>query len=161
MRSKMWTLAGLFALLGVLAIPCAQPAAAQDANDTFVITVPVNINNFTYTPVTLPAGMRLVVDYVSISGDAESSQGAVQPIVILNAALTGGSANLFFIAPTQSNLVSTQFYHNEQTVIYADTLSVGPAFAGYTPSFMSFNVVISGHLVKIPKADTAAADGAS
>jgi hypothetical protein len=93
--------------------------------------------------------MRLVIDFISLSGAAQSSGGPVQPTVILNSQVGGGASNLFYFSPPQSTTVTSQFYMSEKTVIYADSLSVGPAFAGYTPTFLVFNVVISGHLVSL------------
>lgn len=152
MKGKIGTFSGLVLLLGILGVCCTQFAAAQDGRDPFVTTVVVNpLTNFNYTPVTIPTGKRLVVDYVSISGAAQSANGPIQPIAILNATLTGGSANLFYIAPPADAALPSQFYLNEKTVIYADSLEIGPAFAGYSPSFMILSVVISGHLIPIPK----------
>lgn len=152
-KKNLWMLVRLLVLPTVLGVSLARPVAAQsttqDVPNPFVVTTTININNFTYTPVAIPAGMRLVIDYVSLSGAAESSSGGIQPIVILNTELSGGN-NLFYFGPTQSTTVGGQFYMTEKTAIYADSLSVGPAFAGYTPSFLAFNVVISGHLIALP-----------
>ena len=146
---KFWMVARLCALVGVLAVTSAHPVAAQDFPIPFVVTVPVNVNNFTYTPVAIPQGMRLVIDYMSLSGAAQSSSGPVQPIVILNTQVAGGTSNLFYFEPSPSATVSGQYYMSEKTVIYADSLNVSPAFSGYTPTFLAFNVVISGHLVSL------------
>jgi hypothetical protein len=149
MKRKLWMVARLCALAGVLAVSSAHRVAAQDVPIPFVVTVPVNVNNFTYTPVAIPQGMRLVIDFMSLSGAAQSSSGPIQPIVILSAQVGGGASNLFYFQPSQSTTVSGQFYMSEKAVIYADSLSVSPAFSGYTPNFLAFNVVISGHLVSL------------
>jgi len=149
MRNKLSMLAGTL-VLGVLGLCLAQPVAAQTAPVPFVVTVPININNFNFTQVTIPAGKRLVIDYVSMSGAAQTSGTDVQPIIILAATLQGGSQNLFYFAPVQDPNVPGQYYEHDQTTIYADTLYASPAFAGFTPSFMSFNLVISGHLIAAP-----------
>ena len=136
--------------------PKAAVAAAnvkdvdQPARAPFQATVELNINNFTYTAVPIPAGQRLVIEYVSISGAAQSGSGPIQPIALLSTTVAGNAAATFYIAPPSNSLLPTQFYHAEPTAIYADTLEVGPAFAGYTPSFMVLNVVISGHLISVP-----------
>ena len=122
----------------------------QPARAPFQVTVPVNVNNFVYTPVPIPAGQRLVIEYVSISGAAQSSSGPVQPIVLLASSVANNSGATFYMAPPANSLLPTQFYHSEPAVIYADALAVGPAFSGYTPSFMVMNVVISGHLIATP-----------
>ena len=137
------------AVPAVVTPPTLVQDTDQPARAPFTVTVPININNFTYTPVKFPVGKRLVVDYVSVSGAAQSNQGGVQPIIILNATVKGVNA-LFYFAPPPNANVPGQFYHSEQATIYADSLSVGPAFSGFTPSFMAFNVVITGHIVSLP-----------
>ena len=136
--------------------PRAAVAAAnvkdvdQPARAPFQATVPLNISNFTYTNVPIPAGQRLVIEYVSVTGAAASNSGPVQPIALLSNTVAGSPAATYYIAPLPTVALPSQFYHSENTAIYADTLEVGPAFAGYTPSFMVLNVVISGHLISIP-----------
>ncbi len=122
----------------------------QPARAPFQATVQLNINNFVYTPVPIPAGQRLVIDYVSISGDAASNSGPVQPIALLAVGTAGNPGATVYFAPTPSSTVATQFFYTGAAAIYADTLQVGPAFAGFTPSFMGLNVYISGHLISIP-----------
>ena len=122
----------------------------QPARAPFQATVALNINNFTYTNVPIPAGQRLVIEYVSISGAATSSGGPVQPIALLSASTAGNPSALFYIAPPPSASLPTQFYYNGSAAIYADALEIGPAFAGFSPSFLALNVVISGHLISIP-----------
>lgn len=156
MRDKLRISAGLIMLLGILGICTPQGVAAPAADNPFVVTVPLNaVTNFNYTSVTIPAGKRLVVDYVSMSGAAAGVGGPIQPIVILAATLTGGLQNLYYFVPqqdSQGGALSSQFYGNQATEVFADdTLLVGPAFAGFSPQFDVFNVVITGHLVDIPK----------
>ena len=122
----------------------------QPARAPFVAAVELNINNFTYTPVPIPAGQRLVIEYVSITGAAQSNGGAIQPIALLTTSLANNPGVSFYFAPAADVALPTQFYRGETTAIYADTLEVGPGFAGYTPSFMVMTVVISGHLISVP-----------
>ncbi len=122
----------------------------QPARAPFQATVQLNINNFTYTAVPIPAGQRLVIEYVSISGAAQSANGPIQPIALLSTSVAGNPGATFYIAPPSNSLLPTQFYHAEPVAIYADTLEVGPAYSGYTPGFMALNVVISGHLISVP-----------
>ena len=161
MKNKLLTFAGALALLGVLGNFYAPPLMAQTraalvqdvdqaARAPFQVTVPVNITNFTYTPVSIPSGKRLVVDYISLSGAAQTSGAYIQPLILLSSSVAGSATAVYYIAPQQSGTAPGQYYHTEKTTIYADSLSVGPAFAGFTPTFMIFNVVISGHLVSIP-----------
>jgi hypothetical protein len=119
------------------------------ASAAFEVTVPVNINHFAFTPVSIPSGKRLVVQNVNISGAAATTGGYVQPIVILSSTINSAAANIHYYAPPRSVTDPTQFYEDQQTTIYADTLEVGPAFAGYTPTFLVFNVVITGYLVDL------------
>ena len=161
MKNKLLTFAGALALLAVLGKFYAPPLMAQvraalvqdvdqPARAPFQVTVPININNFTFTPVSIPAGKRLVVDYISMSGAAQTSGTDIQPIIIFSSSVAGSSNCLYYVAPQQSGTVPGQYYHTEKAAIFADSLSVSPAFAGFTPTFMAFNVVISGHLVSVP-----------
>lgn len=124
---------------------------ADIARNAFEVTVPVNVNNFTYTPVTIPAGKRLVVQNVSLSGAAQTDGAYVVPIVILSSSINSGASNLHYFAPSPYPTDTSQFYLSTQTTIYADQLEVSPAFAGFTPTFLAFNVVITGYLVDLPK----------
>jgi hypothetical protein len=161
MKNKLLTFAGALALFGVLGNFYAPPLMAQTraalvqdvdqaARAPFQVTVPVDVTNFTYTPVSIPSGKRLVVDFISLSGAAGTSGAYLQPIILLSSSVAGGAAALYYIAPQQSGGAPGQYYHSEKTTIYADSLNVGPAYAGFTPTFMIFSVVISGHLVSIP-----------
>jgi hypothetical protein len=148
--------------LTLLAIFAAvRPANLQAQTDAdiytnaFQVTVPININNFNYTPVTIPTGYRLVIEDVSLSGAAQTTGAYVQPIIILSTTLGANSANLRYFAPLEDPQVAGQYYADYLTKMYADTLSVSPAFASFTPSFMSLNVVITGYLVAMPQAPPA------
>ena len=120
------------------------------ARAPFQATVTLDFNNFVYSPVPIPAGQRLVVEYVSISGAAQSNSGPVQPIVLLSSSVAGNPGATFYMGPTPAATLPTQYYHGQPTTIYADSLQVGPGYAGYTPSYMIMNVVVSGHLIAIP-----------
>ena len=122
----------------------------QPARQPFQVTVPININNFNFTPVTIPSGKRLVVDYIAMSGAAQTAGAYVQPIIILSSSVASNPSCLYYIAPPQSGTAPGQYYHTEKATIYADSLSISPAFSGFTPTFMGFSVVISGHLVSVP-----------
>jgi hypothetical protein len=155
MKINRIVLASALALFSTFAVfPSANLHAqtnADIARNAFQVTVPVNINNFTYTAVAIPAGKRLVVQNVSLSGAAQTAGAYVQPIVILSSSINSGANNLRYFGPNPSATAPGQYYADVQTTIYADTLAVGPAFAGYTPTFLSFNVVITGYLVDLPK----------
>jgi hypothetical protein len=160
MRNRLFTIAGALALIAVLGKFYATPLMAQAraalvqdvdqaARAPFQVTVPVNINNFTFTNVPVPAGKRLVVDFLAINGAAGTSGAYVQPIVLVSSTVAGNNS-LYYVAPQQSTVAAGQYYDTRQVTIYADSLSVSPAFAGFTPTFMTFNVNISGHLVSVP-----------
>jgi hypothetical protein len=157
MKFNRMVLTGALALLGTfVAFPAANLHAQSDfdiAFNAFQVTVPINaITNFNYTPVAIPKGKRLVVQNVSLSGAAQTAGAYIQPIVILGATLSGGPLNYHYFAPNPSVTDPGQYYMSTPTTIYADTLEVGPAFAGFTPTFQSFNVVITGYLVDLPSA---------
>ena len=141
------------ALFGSLAVFPPANLLAQSSTDpalnAFQVTVAININNFVYTPVTIPAGQRLVIQNVSLSGAAQTSGAYVQPIVLLSSTLGSNPANLRYFAPRPAATDPTQYYGDFPTTLYADTLEVSPAFAGYTPTFLAFNVVITGYLVDL------------
>ncbi|MEJ0047620.1 MAG: hypothetical protein WDN04_16970 [Rhodospirillales bacterium] len=40
-----------------------------------------------------------------------------------------------------------QFSVAQQVTLYTDTLYLGIAFAGYTPTYISMGVTVSGHLI--------------
>jgi hypothetical protein len=124
---------------------------ADIANNAFEVTVGINVNNFVFTPVAIPKGKRLVVQNVSLSGAAQTDGAYVQPIVILSSTLGTAASVLHYYAPNPSVTTPGQFYASVPTTVYADTLNVSPAFAGYTPTFLAFNVVITGYLVDLPK----------
>ncbi len=141
------------ALLGFFGVFTPANSVAQSATDpalnAFQVTVPININNFNFTAVTIPAGYRLVIQNISLSGAAQTAGTDVQPIIIFSSTLGSDASNLRYFAPTPSATVPGQYYGDYPTTLYADTLSVSPAFAGFTPTFMAFNVVITGYLVDL------------
>ena len=158
MKNKLLTLAAALLLFAVVGRFYAKPVMAQvraalvqdtdqPARAPFQVTVPINVNNFVYTIVPIPAGKRLVIDFISFAGAAQTAGLYVQPIILLNSSVAGGPASVYYFGPTQSSTTAGQYYANNGVTIYSDSLSVGPAFAGYTPTFLSFNVVISGHLI--------------
>ncbi len=147
----------LFCALGALAPACLHAQTNADiAKNAFQTTVEVNITNFNYTTVTIPTGKRLVIQNVNISGFASVPSGQfVVPVVILDATLDGGSNNFVDFEPAPTTVDPQQYFLNNATTIYADSLLVGPAYAGYTPTAMVLNVVITGYLVELPKSDSA------
>jgi len=155
MKINRIILACALALLGTFAVFTPANLHAQTnadiAKNAFQTTVPISITNFNFTVVPIPAGKRLVIQNVSLSGATQTEGPYVQPIIILSTTLGSGTANLRYFAPLEDPKVPGQYYQDFETTVYADTLTASPAFSGYTPSFMSFNLVITGYLVDLPK----------
>lgn len=127
----------------------ASPLPVVDAAAANAFQVNLHLG-FASQVIAIPAGKRLVVDYVAVSGAAASTSGPVQPLVILDSGLNGGGTASYYLRIDQSPLETEQFYRDMRTVIYADTLSVSTAFSGYAPTVFTFNIAISGHLVPMP-----------
>ena len=158
MKNRMLTLAGTLALLAVLGKFYARPVLAQvraalvqdvdqPARAPFQVVVPINVTNFTSTPVSIPSGKRLVIEFVNMSCGASAANNVIQPIGLISSTVAGNSPVNFYMAPTVSPTDSGQFYQSWPVSIYADSPSVSPALAGYEPSFLACNVAISGHLI--------------
>jgi len=76
----------------------------------------------------------------------------VQPIVLTYPATAAhGQSNYYFSTNPATLLagVEDQFYADFPVHQYAETFSVGLGYAGYTPSYIDFNVSVSGHLIAI------------
>jgi len=127
------------------------PVVSLDAAGAFQVQLTLSQAAGTlFQTVNIPAGKRLVVEFVTIDGTAASSSGPIQPVVLLESSITGvGSAN-FYLQPDQAATLTDRFARSEQVKVYADGLAVAVGFAGYTPDFMVFGVSISGHLVPAP-----------
>ena len=133
------------ALAAVLVQDVDQPARAP-----FQATVLVNANNLDPTPVNIPAGKRLVIDFVSVNGFTQASaSGNVQPLIVLHSIVGGGDPALYYFTPALAPGDPGQYYINMPTTIYADTLAVAPDYAGYPPELEVFAVIISGHLINV------------
>lgn len=119
-----------------------QPARAP-------FQVRVQLNGIADQAITIPAGMRLVVDYVTVNASAttSSTDGGIQPVVVLTSTVAGNPSTSFYIMPTQSSSVPAQFHNSGPATIYADTLNVGTGFSGFGPPNMATGVAISGHLI--------------
>jgi hypothetical protein len=71
-------------------------------------------------------------------------------VILLNSTVAGSAGATFYIQPVASALTPQQFYNSGPVTIYADSLNIGGGYSGFAPSFLVFNVVISGHLVSVP-----------
>jgi hypothetical protein len=126
------------------------PAQSMDAKNAFQVDLQMGL---TPQAVTIPAGQRLVVEYVTISGIANSLNGPIQPSLILQSSLNGGGSASYYLqpGPTPVNIPgANQLSFSQQVKVYADTLTVSPAYAGFAPFTYTFTMSISGHLVPIP-----------
>jgi hypothetical protein len=99
--------------------------------------------------VSIPAGTRLVVDYVTIHGNAEGP-GAVVPTILFESSINGQPSVNYYISPVLIDPTIDQWRASEQVKIYADSLTVGVGYAGAVPTVLSFAVDISGHLIDMP-----------
>ena len=149
---------GAIIALGSIAVPhkvWAQAKAAlvrdvdQPARGAFQTSVDLNVSGGSSTGITIPAGYRLVVDYVAMDGGAQSIGGGIQPYVLLTTTVGSRPAVIYYLTPTQSNTAPLQFQHSEPVTIYGDTLGVGLAYSGYAPSYLILNVPISGYLISM------------
>jgi hypothetical protein len=134
------------------------PAQSVDAKNAYQVRVVVGMDllgNFRPPQVlTIPAGQRLVVDFVTAHGFAPPPAGAaVQPEIILESSLNGGGQVSYLLLPAPTPFVlpgSGAGYLAQPVKIYADNLTVAASLVGATPLAYSFDVSISGHLVPIP-----------
>lgn len=127
------------------------PVESVDAKNAFQTDFDLGLSP---QAIAIPSGQRLVVNYVAISGIADSLSGAIQPSIILQSSLTGsgGSASYYLQpGPTPVNIPgANQLYFAQPVKVYADSLTVSPAYAGFAPFTYTFHVAISGHLIPVP-----------
>jgi hypothetical protein len=125
MKINRIVLTGALTLLGIFAAVHPANLRAQTNADiwtnAFQVTVPINITNFNFTPVTIPTGYRLVIQNISLSGAAQTCGSDIQPIIIFSSTLGANSANLRYFAPLPSATVPGQYYGDFETTMYADT----------------------------------------
>jgi hypothetical protein len=114
----------------------------------FQATASVSLANpiATYT---IPAGYRLVVEEVNVAAAAGSSGGPIQPVVLTYPYTAAQGQVSMYLSPTQSTVVAGQFTQDFPVHQYAEALSVGIGYSGYSPYFLSALVTVSGHLITI------------
>jgi hypothetical protein len=123
-----------------------ESASASNAFQSY-ITFSWSAGSTTATlPVAIPAGQRLVIEYISIT---TYGNGQFAPFVVLNPVLTGGAASssaLGFNPPVQMGAGVANF--SQTTKIYADTLTL---YAGSNAGVAGYgDMSISGYLVPTP-----------
>jgi hypothetical protein len=112
----------------------------------FQAHVDLNVNA-PVAAIAIPAGKRLIVDHIAVTGAAASNSGPIQPVLVLYATQPGTGQVDYLYQLQPSALVSTQFSLAQQATIYADSFAVGEGFSGYTPSFLVMGITVSGHLI--------------
>lgn len=100
--------------------------------------------------VPIPAGKRLIIDYVSIHGDAVGNGGAVVPTVLFESSINSQATVNYYISPVLIDPTVDQWRASQLVKIYADSLSIGVGYAGAVPLTLSFDVDVSGHLIDMP-----------
>ncbi len=100
--------------------------------------------------VPIPAGKRLIIDYVSIHGNASGTSGAVVPTILIESSINSQPSINYYISPVQIDPTIDQWRASQEVKIYADSLAIGVGYAGSVPFVLSFLVDISGHLIDMP-----------
>jgi len=120
------------------------------ARNAFQATFAIN-SNLTGGSVTIPAGKRLVVDFVEAHGAGTGTGGPIQPIVVLSSALTNNpSMNYYFPMQIVTNGVN-QFTDTQKVAVYADSFAVNMGYSGFgPPNSFTFVVNVSGHFIDMP-----------
>ncbi len=76
----------------------ANPVLTQevDSKNAFQASITLGL---TSQPISIPSGQRLVVDFVTVSGVANSLSGAIQPTIVLSSTLNGGAPVHYYLDP--------------------------------------------------------------
>jgi hypothetical protein len=126
------------------------PVESVDAKNAFQVDFNLGLSP---QAIAIPSGQRLVVEFVNASGIANSLSGPIQPSIILQSSLTGGGSANYYLqpGPIAVNIPGVnQLYLAQPVKVYADSLTVSPAFAGFPPFTYTFYVSLSGHLIPVP-----------
>jgi hypothetical protein len=124
--------------------------ADEPGREAFQTTVQVGFGTG-LQGVSIPAGKRLIIDYVSIHGNADGNGGVTVPTILIESTLNNQGQVNFYISPVQIDPTVDQWRASQQVKIYADSLSIGVGYAGAVPFVLSFAVDISGHLIDMPQ----------
>jgi hypothetical protein len=98
----------------------------------------------------IPAGKRLVVDFIEAHGGATTNGPSIQPTVVLNSSLNGSPSVAYYFPLQVEASGINQFTQTEKVAVYADSLNVGMAYSGYSPVEFIFVANVSGHYIDIP-----------
>jgi len=169
MKHKLLILAGVLAVVAVLGGFYGKPVAAQirgllvqdvDQPARAPLQQSFYLTQLGGNPVTIPKGYRLVVDYVCAQGSAyaapnppdTSTNNGTQPLIVLTTP-AGSSTQKYPLYLQQSPTIYSQWSGSWPVTIYADSLTVGLGYSGYSPEAgtFAFDIMVSGHLVFVGK----------
>jgi hypothetical protein len=129
-----------------------NPAGVRDEDspgrNAFQASLSLSQSGVSGQGLSIPAGKRLVVDFVTVGASGPSA--GTQPYVEIFAQQGTGPSVGYQLRPSQSPIAVQQFDLAQPVQIYGDNVFVSLAFAGNTPPFLSANVSISGHLIDMP-----------
>jgi hypothetical protein len=130
----------------------ANAAGVRDEDspgrNAFQTTLILSLSGVSGTGLSIPAGKRLVVDFVTFAGSGPSA--GTQPYLEIFAQQGTGPSVGYQLRPIQSSIIIQQFDLAQPVQICGDNVFVSLAFAGNTPPFLTANVSISGHLINMP-----------
>jgi len=130
----------------------ANAAGVRDEDspgrNAFQTSLNLSLSGISGTGLSIPAGKRLVIDFVTFAGSGPS--GGTQPYLEIFTTQGTGPSVGYQLRPSQSTLAPQQFDLAQPVSIYGDNVFVSLAFAGNTPVFLSAGVSISGHLIDMP-----------
>jgi hypothetical protein len=115
------------------------------ADSPFQVHVQVTLDSPT-APIAIPSGQRLVVDFLTAGGTV-SAQGGTQPLIYVDSNAAGGDTVRYVFEPQQSKTCELCYSLAQEVHIYADSLSVRADASGFFPTFLGFEVSLSGHLI--------------
>jgi hypothetical protein len=124
------------------------------ARNAFSEQIRLDVTGSGSAPFTIPAGKRLVVECVSVSGFDHVDGG--HPAISLSASVGGGVPAAYHLTPIEvdpSGLLvplGDVFASTQLLRLYADSLDLNVNFAGDVTLTGSFIVTVSGYLVDQP-----------
>ena len=136
----------LAAALVQVANTAANPALTESVNAKNAFQTEVSFYAPGTQSVVIPAGQRLVVDFVNIG--AYAGPGTFEPYIVLQSSLNGGGSANYAFDPAPTTAPGTNVT-SQAAKIYADALSVAVGVSGGV-ALNAIYVEISGHLVAVP-----------
>lgn len=121
----------------------------EPGRGAFQTTVQVGFSTG-FAGIPIPAGKRLIIDYVSIHGNADGNGGVTVPTVLIESSINSQASVNYYISPVRVEPTADQYRASQEVKIYADSLAIGVGYAGAVPLVLSFAVDVSGHLIDMP-----------